>query len=142
MAAFDAGQDEDDVIAAINIIPFVDIVLVLLIIFMVTSSAIVRSALRVDLPQAASASDSVPATANVVYTKTGELYLDGDVVTKQALGAELASRVAVTPTLQVVISADKTIAYGEVVGIIDWVKQSGVKTFALNIEKTAKPQAG
>lgn len=142
MAAFDAGQDDDDVIAAINIIPFVDIVLVLLVIFMVTSSAIVRSALRVDLPQAASASESVPVTANVVFTKTGELYLDGDVVSMQVLGTELASRVAETPTLQVVISADKTIAYGDVVGIIDLVKQNGVKTFALNIEKKLKPQAG
>ena len=48
-------NDGDDVIASINIIPFVDIVLVLLVIFMVTSTVIVKAAIKVDLPTAANA---------------------------------------------------------------------------------------
>ena len=52
------SEIEDEEISAINIIPFVDIVLVLLIIFMVTSTAIVRASLQVNLPKAASAGGS------------------------------------------------------------------------------------
>ena len=55
----DNEDSSDDVIAEINIIPFVDIVLVILVIFMVTSAAIVRASMRVELPQAAAGSASV-----------------------------------------------------------------------------------
>ena len=67
MAAF-TNSKNDGPIASINIIPFVDIVLVLLIIFMVTSTAIVKAAIKVDLPTAASAGQSVSATVNLVLT--------------------------------------------------------------------------
>jgi biopolymer transport protein ExbD len=78
--------DEDDgPIASINIVPFVDIVLVLLIIFMLTSTAIVRSALKVELPKAASGGDEVAATLNLVYTKDGKLLLNGQESTESVV---------------------------------------------------------
>jgi biopolymer transport protein ExbD len=134
MAAFETKKD-DDVIAAINIIPFVDIVLVLLIIFMVTSTAIVKAAIKVDLPKAANAGDAVVTTVNLVVTTERELFLDGDPVSQQQAGVILASKVKETPKLQVVISADQKLPYGDVVQVIDFVKGQGVETFALNIEK-------
>jgi biopolymer transport protein ExbD len=137
MAAFEAKKD-DDVIAAINIIPFVDIVLVLLIIFMVTSTAIVKAAIKVDLPKAANAGDSVASTVNLVVTTDRTLFLDGDPVDQEKAGAILAAKVKQNPKLQVVISADQLLPYGDVVRIIDFVKGQGVETFALNIEKTSK----
>ena len=137
MAAFEAKKD-DDVIAAINIIPFVDIVLVLLIIFMVTSTAIVKAAIKVDLPKAANAGDSVASTVNLVVTTDRTLFLDGDPVDQEKAGAILAAKVKQNPKFQVVISADQLLPYGDVVRIIDFVKGQGVETFALNIEKTSK----
>ena len=71
-------ESEDDVIATINIIPFVDIVLVLLIIFMITSTAIARASLGVDLPRAASGGEAVTSTVNIVLTHTGELFVNGE----------------------------------------------------------------
>ena len=71
------NRDAEDVIADINVTPFVDVVLVLLIILMVTSAQIVRAALKVELPQAASGGETVESTLNIVLTKEGELYLDG-----------------------------------------------------------------
>ncbi len=128
-------EEEDDVIASINIIPFVDIVLVLLIIFMITSSAISRASIRVDLPNAASAGTAVASTVNVVLTVDGELYLNGKKTTKEALGAHVARASWKDKDLQAVISADTAIDYGRVIRIIDIVKSNGVKSFALNIER-------
>ncbi|MDJ0762532.1 MAG: biopolymer transporter ExbD [Myxococcota bacterium] len=127
--------DREDVIATINIIPFVDIVLVLLIIFMVTSTAIVKAAIKVDLPQAAAAGASVEATVNLVVTREKELILDGEIFGYAEAATEIRRRVQTNPKVQAVISADKALSYGEVVRVIDIVKTSGVSTFALNIER-------
>jgi len=134
MAAFENKKD-DDVIASINIIPFVDIVLVLLIIFMVTSTAIVKAAIKVELPKAANAGDGVSTTVNVVVTKDREIFVDGDPMSQDAVGDLIGEKVKADPDTQVVISADRALPYGDVVSIIDFVKGRGVTTFALNIEK-------
>lgn len=134
MAAFNNSKS-DGPIAAINIIPFVDIVLVLLIIFMVTSTAIVKAAIKVDLPTAASAGQSVSATVNLVLTREKELIYDGEVVSDSDLAAKLQAAVRENKELQAVISADKRLPYGDVVSLIDLIKQNGVATFALNIER-------
>ncbi|MCA9556295.1 MAG: biopolymer transporter ExbD, partial [Myxococcales bacterium] len=63
-AALDPNPDE--AISAINVTPFVDVVLVLLIILMVTSTEIVRRSIQVDLPTAAAAGQAVPRTLNVL----------------------------------------------------------------------------
>ena len=115
--------------------PFVDIVLVLLIIFMITSSAISKASIRVDLPNAASAGSAVASTLNVVLTAEGELFLNGKSTTYEALGAHVARASWKDKELQAVISADTSIDYGRVIKIIDIVKSNGVKSFALNIER-------
>jgi len=128
---------DDDVIASINIIPFVDIVLVLLIIFMVTSTAIVKAAIKVELPKAAAAGSEVSSTVNLIVTADRALILDGEELSFADAADRIRRLAADSPELQAVISADKVLPYGEVVGVIDMVKQSGVVTFALNIERRA-----
>lgn len=131
-----ARQNEpDEVISAINVTPFVDIVLVLLIILMVTSTQIVKAALKVELPQAASAGDAVESTLNLVLTRDGQLFLDGAPTTDDAIAAAIRAMKQANPKLQAVISADKGVVYGKVVHLIDLVKKNGVKSFALNIER-------
>jgi len=131
----DIFQDDDEVISQINIIPFVDIVLVLLIIFMLTSSAIVRASIPVELPTAASAGATVSSTLNIVLNAEGELFLDGHVITHKELGAHVAQASWKEKDLQAVISADTSVDYGHVIKIIDIVKRNGVKNFALNIQR-------
>lgn len=128
-------QEDEDVIAQINIVPFVDIVLVLLIIFMLTSSAIVRASISVDLPTAASANESVSSTLNIVIKSDGALYRDGEPTDREALGRHVARAAWKDKDLQAVISADKTVDYGEVIAVVDILKQNGVKSFALNIQR-------
>ena len=129
------NNDNDDVIASINIIPFVDIVLVLLVIFMVTSTVIVKAAIKVDLPKAANAGTAVEDTLNLVLTRERELLLDGAPLSYAAAAAEIRTRAAKSPELRAVISADRRLAYGDVVGVIDLVKANGISSFALNIER-------
>jgi biopolymer transport protein ExbD len=71
------GGDDDDLIADINVTPLVDVVLVLLIIFMVTATYIVRASIEVDLPRAAHGGEAVGTVLSVVLTKDGQVFLDG-----------------------------------------------------------------
>lgn len=128
-------EEDEGVIAEINIVPFVDIVLVLLIIFMLTSSLIAKANISVELPNAAAAGDPVPSTLNIVLNKDHELYLNGKRIDHTALGGEVARAAWKKDDLQAAISADKRVDYGDVIRIIDVVKSSGVKSFALNIER-------
>ena len=68
---------DDDAIAEINIVPFVDIILVVLIIFMVTTPFIMKPSINVNLPKAASGEESSPAKLNVSITNDGQLTLNG-----------------------------------------------------------------
>ena len=140
MAGFAETQDEDDVIAQINIIPFVDIALVLLVIFMLTANLIARATIDVELPTAANAGEAVDATVNVVITAAGALFLDGKPIDGDALRSELQARVQTDPKLHAVIAADKAVRYERVVRVIDVLKSVGVTAFALNIERAETVQ--
>ncbi|MBN2193265.1 MAG: biopolymer transporter ExbD [Polyangiaceae bacterium] len=138
----DPGRNDEGLLASINIIPFVDIVLVLLVIFMLTSAAIVKASLKVELPKAASAGAKVQSTLNLVYTKQDELFINGDKVPDRAAAARVVRQeVEKDPKTQAVIAADEGVFYGKVVEIVDLVKQNGVTTFALDIERKAKDPA-
>ncbi len=131
-----AANDNDEVISAINVTPFVDIVLVLLIILMVTSTHIVKASLKVDLPKAASGGAAVESTLNIVLSKEGIVMLDGNQVSEKQLVQAVIDTKKTDPKAQAVIAADKGIEYGRVVRIIDLVKSNGIASFALNIERT------
>jgi biopolymer transport protein TolR len=129
-----AAGDDDDLITGINVTPLVDITLVLLIIFMVTTTYIVNPSIHVDLPKAATAEKTQPSTASVVITKTGALFLNGKETTEEALRAHCRAELAADKDLQVVVAADRDTRHGQVVHIVDVVKAAGVTKFAINTE--------
>lgn len=129
------GAAEDEAVSDINITPFVDVVLVLLVILMVTSSQIAKSAFEVQLPSAAAANQSVESTLNILITKDGALLMDGVRLSERLLETKVKNQVLENPKLQAVIGADTGVDYGDVVRIIDLVKANGVKSFALNVER-------
>jgi biopolymer transport protein ExbD len=142
MASLDQEADDDGPISSINIVPFVDIVLVLLVIFMLTSATIIRASLKVELPKAASAGSRVETTLNLVYTKTSELIVNGQPVPSLREAAVIVRReAAMNPKMQAVIAADKGVAYGRVVELIDLVKANGITAFALDVERGPSPAA-
>ena len=142
MATIDDSSEDDGPISSINIIPFVDIVLVLLVIFMLTSATIIRASLKVELPKAASAGSRVESTLNLVYSKNEQLTIDGAPVTSMRDAAAIVARQAhANPKTQAVIAADKGVAYGRVIELIDLVKTNGITTFALDVERAPSPAA-
>jgi biopolymer transport protein ExbD len=130
--------DDDDIMSSINIVPFVDIVLVLLIIFMLTSAAIAKASIEVKLPRAASAGSKVDSTLNFVYTAEGTLEVDGKPMSLAEAARLVRREVKANPKVQAVISADKAVDYGLVIDLIDLVKLNGVSDFALDVERKAK----
>jgi biopolymer transport protein TolR len=131
----DTGGEGDDLISGINVTPLVDITLVLLIIFMVTATYIVREAIEVDLPRAAHAGEATGTTLAVVLTRDGAIYVDGVRRSEAELAERTREAVAKDREARAVISADRAALHGAVVRVIDVVKGAGVSRFAINIEK-------
>ena len=130
-----AGGDDDELISGINVTPLVDIVLVLLIIFMVTATYIVRATIPVELPRAAHGGDAVGTVLSVVLTKEGQVFLDGVARTDAELSARTREAVSRDGEARVVISADKGALHGAVVHVIDLVRGAGATRFAIHVEK-------
>jgi biopolymer transport protein ExbD len=134
------SSDDEDIISGINVTPLVDVSLVLLIIFIATSAIIVRAAINVDLPRAATAGDALPDSVAVVVERTGQLQLDGAAVTREQLEAAVRARVAANPQLRVMIAADRALDYGSVMDVIDLVRECGASGFSLNVERESREQ--
>jgi biopolymer transport protein ExbD len=137
MAAALQNNSDDDIISDINVTPLVDIILVLLIIFMVTASVIVTPAIKVDLPKAANADDNPESTVSLILTRDRRLFLNGKPTTWLGMADSVARRQIKHPDLQAVISADKKVAHGDVIHLIDTIKGLGIVKFALNIERVS-----
>src|SRR4051812_19001378 len=118
MAAAQQGDDEGEIVA-INVTPLVDITLVLLIIFMVTASFIVRETVEVDLPKAANAGETVQGLVNIVMDKDAQLFFDGAPVTEPEMKDKIVEAIKKDKETRAIISADQSLNYGRVMGLID-----------------------
>jgi biopolymer transport protein ExbD len=132
--ASNSNLDDGDqtLISDINVTPLVDVVLVLLIILMVTATAIVSKTIPMELPQAATG-EATPSTLAVSIDKTGAVFLDTVPVTSEQLRAQIRGARANNPDLRAVIAADGRIAYAKVVEVIDILRQEQIHKFAINV---------
>lgn len=127
--------DNDEPISDINVVPLVDIILVVLIIFMVTAPMFIKPTINVNLPKAASGDQTAPSKLNIAITADGKINLNGTFVDEAAVQKTAAEEVAKNAEAQAIISADKDVPHGRVVGILDLVKSVGIKKFAISIDK-------
>lgn len=130
-----SGGDDDEVISAINITPFVDIILVVLIIFMVTATYITQSQIPIDLPKAASGQAEVTTTFAFQVTAEGQYAMDGEFMSLEAIAQKVREQVADDAEVRAVIAADKKVEYGQVIDLVDTIKLNGIAKFALNIDR-------
>ena len=135
MAGLSGGEGDDDLISGINVTPLVDVVLVLLIIFMVTATYIVRAAVEVELPRAAHGGEATGTILTVALTRDGKIYLDGVERTEQELVLRTREAVRADADTRAIISADKGALHGAVVRAIDLVRGAGVTRFAIHVER-------
>ena len=130
-----ANGDEEEGINGINVTPLVDITLVLLIIFMVTASYIVKETIEVELPRAAHGGETVQKTVALVVTKDGKSYLNGVPVDDAAIVQAVQDARAKGDDVQAIVGADKSATHGAVTHLLDVLKGAGVTKFAIQIEK-------
>jgi biopolymer transport protein ExbD len=135
------GDEEGGVISDINVTPLVDVTLVLLIVFMITVPAIVGSAqLKVDLPESIAADPTVadlPLRMAVRREEEGKvgLYLNDQPTTESQLKVLVAEIVQSGSSPSVLLAADKTVAYGEVVKVIDLLTSLGLRKVSLETRR-------
>jgi biopolymer transport protein ExbD len=133
---------DDAVFADINITPLTDIFLVLLIIFMVTSSVIVnagagaKAGLKVNLPQGGTADVSAqPTDLSVAILQDGRLVLGGDVVTAEELKQAFESAKAKSSDTLVIVQADEGVPHGKVVEVMELAKSAGLGQLAIGVRE-------
>ncbi len=119
--------------AEINIIPLVDVILVLLIIFMATTAFVKESGLKMQLPPAKSggALSQNARDLTIVLTRDDLLMVDGKPSNEAALLAEMRARVRQNPQVSVTIKGDEGIPYARVVRVMDLARQAGLSGVAL-----------
>jgi biopolymer transport protein TolR len=120
-------------IAEINITPFTDVVLVLLIIFMIATPFIYQSSMKVQLPQA-SKSEEVSRDIIININARGEVFLEDKKLDLDTLKYRLRAMVKSKPDTSVIINGDKNVKYDSVIQVMDVLTRSGVKNPGLGIE--------
>ncbi len=128
-------HDPDEPITQINVVPLVDIMLVLLIIFMLTASFIATPSVPVHLPKAYTSDPSLPRSISVVLNTKGEIFYQGKKIVREDLPNRLRGSAATNPELRVVLSADDTVTHGKVIEVLDMMRQAGITQVALGVEK-------
>ena len=127
----------DEIFAEINITPLTDVFLVLLVIFMVTTSVIHSQGKQVDLP-GAEVSDSTPQGVTVTVTDEGEILVNDQLTDEANLFTSLEAALQESREKLVILRGDKRVLLGQAVNILDMAQQAGATGIALATKKPAK----
>jgi len=133
--AFHIGDDDDDIVAEINMTPLIDIMLVLLILFMVTSSVSLESGLDVELPKIAGQTESKEGSAVIISLgEEGGISVQGKQVSFDNLSSAITQSLEQEKTGLVILEGDSKSRLGNAVQIMDIAKAAGAKSFAIAAE--------
>ncbi|MBP9707502.1 MAG: biopolymer transporter ExbD [Oligoflexales bacterium] len=135
-------EDGDEEITGINVTPFVDVMLVLLVIFMVTTTYIVKRSIDLNLPKASTGETAPPKTLDFAIDKSEQLFFNGKRIEFSEIEAviELERKTqAEDQKISVLISADQITPHGAVIKLIDAIRKSGINDFAINVESPEEP---
>jgi len=122
------------IVSEINITPLTDIFLVLLIIFMVTSAAMVESGAKIALPQVDETSNQ-PREITVTVTPNDEIFVNSQPVSYDDIEQTLRSLVSAKPDLPVVLEGDKEVLFGNAVKILSLAQKAGAASVAIAAER-------
>lgn len=130
-------QDEPDIPAQINIVPMIDVIFAILTFFIMSTLFLTRQeGLPVNLPQAATSQQSqVPTKITVTVESNGDISLNKQPTTVDALTEQLRALVGSTPDAMVVINADRKVEHGDIVSIMDQVRQVKGARLAIATQK-------
>ena len=133
--AGEVGQNNDQMISSINVTPFVDVVLVLLVIFMVTAPIIAKDILNLNLPKTESGDGKGISPLAIAINRSGQILLNSVLLSEEDLKVEIKKALLNNKETQAIIGADTEVKYGDVAHIIDLVKTAGLNKFAIQVER-------
>jgi biopolymer transport protein ExbD len=125
-------REEED--AAIDMTPMLDIVFIMLIFFIVTTSFVKEAGIQVNKPEANQATKEPSANIFIAIRDNGEIWMDKRQVEVERVAANLERMLAEQPTDLVVIQADKESQHGRVVEVMDQVKEAGIDKISIAAE--------
>ncbi len=137
MTPLGGGDDNGDIVAEINITPLTDIFLVLLIIFMITSSAMIESGGKVNLPKAV-ATQSESRGTTVTLTPKKEIFVNQKKVSEESLEKVLQEALSNNANKTVILRGDKDVLLGETVKVMSIIKRAGATEIAIAAETERK----
>ena len=133
-----AGKYE--VLAEINMIPLIDVALVLLIIFMVMTPILVKSQIKINLPKSQTSENTATddkKTVDIAVEKNGTIYVEGEVVAADDLYKRLQELVFDPENQPVVVEADRDVPFEKVVVVMDAAKRLGIVRLGIGVSAKA-----
>lgn len=137
MTPIGGDGENSDIVAEINITPLTDIFLVLLIIFMITSSAMIESGGKINLPKAV-ATQSESRGTTVTLTPKKEIFVNQKKVNDESLEAALQEALKTSADKTVILRGDKDVLLGDTVRIMSIIKRAGASEIAIAAEVERK----
>ena len=139
MTPLGGNDDNPEIVSEINITPLTDIFLVLLIIFMITSSAMIESGGRVNLPKAVATRSETRGTT-VTLTPKHEIFVNQNKVTEASLEKALQEALSASPDKTVILRGDTDVLLGDTVKVMSIIKRAGASEIAIaaEVERTAR----
>ncbi len=120
--------------AAIDLTPMLDVVFIMLIFFIVTTSFVKEAGVDVNRPKASQAKSKPSATIFLAIRANGEVWLDKRAVDVERVGAQIEKMLAESPTDTVIVQADKESKHGVVVSVMDQIKLAGIEKIVIAAE--------
>ncbi len=135
------GNDDDDaeIVAEINMTPLIDVMLVLLIVFMVSSTAALESGMDIELPKTSLTNEKSEAEILVIsLAKDGNVAIQGKKVLPEDITRSIASELKILKTDSVILEGDTGANLGRAVELMDMAKVAGAKNFSIAAEEGKK----
>lgn len=134
--AGNSGGGDNETIAEINIVPLVDIVLVVLIIFMVAAPLVMQPKIDITLPKSSSTDiDKSKKPMKITIGGKGEIFVNNKEISLDDLRSESLAEFQKNPEVSAILVADKSVTLEMVTDVIDTVKSQGLKKVAFSIQK-------
>ncbi|MER3446311.1 MAG: hypothetical protein C4291_05440 [Candidatus Dadabacteria bacterium] len=131
------GSSDEEIVAEINITPLTDIFLVLLIIFMITSSALIESGAKVNLPKV-SKTETTSRSVVITLTTNHEIYINQVRVSENRFKEELKKALSQGTEKSVILEGDKDALLGETVRILSMAKEAGAEHISIAAQSKEK----
>jgi biopolymer transport protein ExbD len=128
-----------EIVSEINITPLTDIFLVLLIIFMVTSAAMVESGAKISLPEVDSTA-SQPREITITVTPSNDIFVNSQPTPYEGLEDAIRQLVTARPDIPVVLEGDREVLFGQAVKILSLAQKAGATQIAIAAERRQSPQ--